>query len=363
MKTRDAMTNPPLRIVIVGCGNIAEPYAKNLVGFPQLELIGYSDLDPARAEALAAKYGGHVYASLEALLADPGIDLVLNLTIHHAHFAVNRQCLEAGKHVVSEKPLALRADEARELVDLAEARGLRLGGTPYTFLGEGQQTALRLLREGRIGKVRLAYAEVNWGRIERWHPAPQPFYDVGPLFDVGVYPLMLLTAAFGPAHSVQAYGRVIMPERVTKAGDPFTVATPDFAVTLIEFGNGVLARLTTNFYVLNAASQRGIEIHGDEGSLKLDSWFDFNTPVRLAAFGQPYAEVAPLREPFPGVQWGRNVAELADAIREGRPHRASGAHAAHVVEILQAAAASMQSHTPVQLDSSFPVPEPMEWAR
>jgi predicted dehydrogenase len=353
----------PLRIAIVGCGNVAEPYATNLLAFPQLKLTGYTDLDPERAGRLAAKYGGRVYPSLDELLADPAVELVLNLTVHHAHYAVNKQILEAGKHAVSEKPLALRADEARALVALAEAKGLRLGGTPYTFLGEGQQTALRLLNEGRIGRVRLAYAEVNWGRIERWHPAPQPFYEVGPLFDVGVYPLMLLTAAFGPARSVQAFGRVIMPERVTKSGTPFRVGTPDFVVTMIEFSDGVLARLTTNFYVLDMASQRGMEFHGDDGSLRLDTWFEFNTPVRLAAFGKPYEEVAPVREPFPGVQWGRNIAELADAIREQRPHRACGAHAAHVVEILHAANASLQTHQPVQLDSSFPIPEPMEWAR
>lgn len=357
------MATQPLRIAIVGCGNIAEPYARNLVTFPQLELVGYSDLDLARAEALAAKYGGRVYPSLAAMLADPGVELVVNLTIHHAHYAVNRQILEAGKHVVSEKPLALRAAEARELVELAAARGLRLGGTPYTFLGEAQQTALKLLRDGRIGTVRLAYAEVNWGRIETWHPAPQPFYDVGPLFDVGVYPLMLLTAAFGPARSVQSYGRVIFPERVTKGGAPFTVTTPDFAVTMVEFASGALARLTTNFYVLDAASQRGVEFHGDGGSLKLDSWFGYNSAVRVAAFGQAYEEVAPLRPPFEGVQWGRNVAELADALRAGRPHRADGAHAAHVVEILAAAATSMGSHTPVAIESDFPIPEPMEWAQ
>lgn len=356
------MTDSRLRIAIVGCGNIAEPYARNLVTFPQLELVGYTDLDSARPEALAAKYGGQVYPSLEAMLADPGVDLVLNLTIHHAHYAVNRQILEAGKHVVSEKPLALRTNEASALVALAEARGLRLGGTPFTFLGEAQQTALKLLRDGRIGTVRLAYAEVNWGRIESWHPAPAPFYAVGPLFDVGVYPLMLLTAAFGPARSVQSYGRVIFPERVTKTGEPFTVSTPDFAVSMIEFEH-TLARLTTNFYVPNAASQRGIEFHGDLGSVQLGAWDAHHASVRMAELGKPYEDVPPLQPPFEGIQWGRNVAEIADALREGRPHRASGAHAAHVVEILNAAVESMRSYAPVLLTSSFPAPEPMEWAR
>jgi predicted dehydrogenase len=356
------MDSGRLRIAIVGCGNIAEPYARNLVTFPQLELLGYADLEPARAEALAARYGGRVYPSLDAILADPAVDLVVNLTIHHAHYAVSKAILEAGKHLMSEKPLALTYAEAAELVRLAEARGLRIGGTPFTFLGEGQQTAMKLVREGRIGKVRVAYAEVNWGRIETWHPNPAPFYDVGPLFDVGVYPLMLLTALFGPARQVQAYGRVIHPDRVTKGGEPFTIATPDFGVTMVEFGDGAVARLTTNFYVLNKASQQGVELHGDLGSLRLSTWFESNATVSVADFGSPYDEVPPLREPFAGLRWGMNVAEIADALREGRPHRATGEHAAHVVEILGAAAASMASHRPVALESTFAIPEPMEWA-
>jgi predicted dehydrogenase len=356
------MDSGKLRVAVVGCGNIAEPYTRNLVTFPQVEVLGYTDLDLTRAEALAAKYGGRVYPALDAVLADPAVDLVVNLTIHHAHYPVSKAVLEAGKHLMSEKPLALTYAEAAELVRLAEARGLRLGGTPFTFLGEGPQTAMKLVREGRLGTVRVAYAEVNWGRIETWHPNPAPFYDVGPLYDVGVYPLMLLSAIFGPARQVQSYGRVIYPDRVTKRGEPFTVATPDFAVTMVEFGGGALARLTTNFYVLNKASQQGIELHGDLGSLQLTNWQEPNGVVRLAPFGEPYAEVPLLREAPKGTVWGLNVAEIADAIREGRPHRATGEHAAHVVEILGAAAESMASHRPVALESSFTVPEPMEWA-
>jgi predicted dehydrogenase len=357
------MNSDRLRIAIVGCGNIAEPYARNLVTFPQLELLGMTDLDLSRAEALATKYEVQVYPSLEALLADPAVDLVVNLTIHHAHYTVNKQCLEAGKHVVSEKPLALTYAEARELVQLAERKRLRLGGTPFTFLGEAQQTAMKLVREGRLGQVRLAYAEVNWGRIETWHLAPQPFYDVGPLFDVGVYPLMLLTALFGPARQVQSYGRVIYPNRMTKRGEPFEVSAPDFAVTMIEFAGGPLARLTTNFYVLDDASQQGIEFHGDRGSLQLAAWNMFNSAVCFAEFGKPYQDVPLLKEPFDGLRWGLNVAEIADAIREERPHRATGEHAAHVVEILTAATESMRTHRPVTLESTFTAPEPMEYAR
>jgi predicted dehydrogenase len=355
-------TNERLRIAIVGCGNIAGPYARNLVSYPHIELAGMTDLDASRAAALAEKYGGKVYPSLDTLLADPSIDLVVNLTIHHAHYAVTKQILEAGKHVVSEKPLALTYPEARELVDLAERRGLRFGGTPFTFMGEGEQTAWKLIREGRLGTVRVAYAEVNWGRIESWHPAPAPFYDVGPLFDVGVYPLMLMTAIFGPVRQVSSFGRVVYPDRVTKHGQPFHITTPDFAVTMLEFDGGLVARMTTNFYVHNQNSQRGIEFHGDLGSLTLSSWQDFNGEVRFAEFGKPLVDVPLLREAPTSVPWGMNVAELADALREGRPHRATGEHAAHVVEILGAAAKSMRSHGPVALTSSFAPPAPMDWA-
>jgi predicted dehydrogenase len=355
-------TNERLRIAIVGCGNIAGPYARTLVTYPHIELVGMTDLDLSRAAALAEKVGGAVYPSLDALLADPSIDLIVNLTIHHAHYAVTKQALEAGKHVVSEKPLALSYAEARELVELAERRGLRFGGTPFTFMGEGEQTAWKLIREGRLGTVRVAYAEVNWGRIESWHPAPAPFYDVGPLFDVGVYPLMLMTAIFGPVRQVSSFGRVVYPDRVTKHGQPFHISTPDFAVTMLDFAGGLVARLTSNFYVHNQNSQRGSEFHGDLGSLTLSSWQDFNGEVRFAEFGKPLTEVPLVREAPAGVPWGINVAELADALREGRPHRATGEHAAHVVEILGAAAESMRSHGPVQLTSSFTPPAPMEWA-
>lgn len=355
-------TTERLRIAIIGCGNIAEPYARNLVTFPQLELVGMTDLDLARAETLAGKFGGTVYPSVAALLADPSVDLAVNLTIHHAHYEVTKQCLEAGKHVVSEKPLALTYTQARELVDLAERQGVRLGGTPFTFMGEAQQTAWKLIRQGTLGRVRVVYAEVNWGRLETWHPAPAAFYDVGPLFDVGVYPLMLLTTIFGPARQVWSYGRVVHPDRVTKYGQPFHVDTADFAVAMVEFDNGVIARLTTNFYVHNQNSQRGAEFHGDLGSLVLESWFEPDSALRFAEFGKSFADVPLVREPSRGVRWGINVAELADAMREGRLHRPTGEHSAHVVEVLCAAAESMRSHRPVPVTSSFAPPAPMDWA-
>ncbi len=360
------MTTDKLGIAILGCGNIAGGYAETLVTYPEIELVGAADIDPARAKVLAKKYGCRAYPSMEALLADERVNLVVNLTIHHAHYETTRRCLEAGKHVHSEKPLALTYAEAGALVELAGQKGLRLGCSPFTYMGEAQQTAWKIIREGKLGQIRVVYAEVNWGRIEAWHPAPGPFYEVGALYDVAVYPLTILTAIFGPARKAWAYGTVLHPDRVTKEGVPFHIDTPDFAVAVIELEHGPLIRLTSDFYVSRRSSkQDGLEFHGDVGSLYLQSWHDFNVPVEYAEFGQPFQPVALVRPGYKGprsVEWGRAVRDMAEAIRRGRPHRATGAQAAHVVEILEAITTSMRTGQPVALHSSFTPPAPMEWA-
>ena len=353
------MTTERMRVAIIGCGNIAGPYARSLITFPHLELVGTADIEPARAEKLAAEHGVRAYPTVEAALADPALDVAINLTIHHAHYDVTRQALEAGKHVFSEKPLALTFAEAQELAALARAKGLRLGAAPFTFLGEAQQTALRMIREGRLGRVRVAYAEVNWGRIETWHPNPAPFYAVGPLFDVGVYPLTLLTTAFGPARRVQSFGRVLYPDRRTLNDATFRPEAPDFAVTMLEWDDGAVARLTTNFYVSQGGKQGGLEFHGDGGSLFMASWQSFDSALQVSDFGQPYEDVSLPVTPYPGTEWGRGVAEMVEAIREGRPHRATGEQAAHVVEILTGAQTSMQTGGPVELTSAFVPPAPL----
>ncbi len=356
------MADTKLRVAVVGCGNIAGPYAKTMQPFEQIELVGATDVDPKRAQDFVAAHGGTAYASLEELLADDAVDAVVNLTIHHAHPAVITQCLNAGKHVHTEKPLAMTHAEAQALVELAERKGLRLSSSPITFMGEAQQTAWKAIRDGMCGTVRVAYAEVNWGRIESWHPAPGPFYEVGALWDVGVYPLTVLTTIFGPARRATAYGIVLHPDRVTKEGVAFHIDTPDFVVAAIELANGTVVRLTTNFYVGQHSKQKGIEFHGDLGSLYLDSWQNFNAAVEFAEYRQEWQPVPYVKEPYPGTEWGRSVAELADAIAENRPQRATGAQAAHVVEILAAISASLQGGGPVEIRSDFTPPAPMEWA-
>src|SRR3954451_24427729 len=171
-------TATPLGLGIVGTGNIAGGYARDAVTHPEIRLVSVTDIDIDRATAFAAEHGTRIDPSLDDLLANPEVDIVVNLTVHQAHFDVTRRALEAGRHVYSEKPLALSGADAHALADVAVERGVRLGCSPSTFLGEAQQTAAAWVRSGRLGTVRAVYCEVPWGRIRAWHPGPGPFFRV-----------------------------------------------------------------------------------------------------------------------------------------------------------------------------------------
>jgi predicted dehydrogenase len=354
----------PLGLGIVGTGNIAGGYARDALTHPEIRLVAATDLQADRATDFAAAHGCRAHESLEALLADPEVDIVVNLTVHHAHYEVTKRALEAGKHVYSEKPMALTPDEARELVDLATSRGLRLGCSPSTFLGEAQQTAAATIHRGELGTVRVIYAEVNWGRIETWHPAPAPFFDVGVLVDVGVYPLTLVTSMFGPARSVRAWGWELLAERSALDGSTFRIGSPDLIVAAVELEAGPVVRVTASFYVGRPTRQTGtLEFHGDDASLLLGNFQEFDASVELAPYGGAYEAVPLVRPGYRGTAWARGVADMATAILTGRPHRASAEQAAHVVDILAACATSMtEDGSAVPISSTFTRPGLLPWA-
>ncbi|MFQ3577699.1 MAG: Gfo/Idh/MocA family oxidoreductase, partial [Verrucomicrobiia bacterium] len=348
--------HPPVRVALLGCGNIATTYLDQIRAYPEVKLLGVTDIDLARAKALAEKHDVKVYPDYNALLADPEVEVVLNLSIHHAHHETTARALRAGKHVHVEKPIALTSSEAKDLVTLAAEKRLRLGSAPTTWLGEAQRAAWRLVAEGAIGTPRVAYAEVNWGRIESWHPNPAPFYAVGPVFDVGVYPITLLTAWFGPVQTVVAGGGILYKHRMTNTDLPFEVASPDWTAAVLDFASGFKARITCSFYVENQHSQSGLEVHGDKGALKLDRWDVFDTPLKYTNFDHPLRRV-PLQEPgFPGIEFARGVQDVARAIREERPHLCTGEQAAHVVEVCEAILEACNQGSAVRVHSSFTPP-------
>jgi predicted dehydrogenase len=362
------MSYEPLRVAIVGCGNISGGYARSLATQPEkIRLLGAYDVDQARAQAFIDSHGGRVYAELDTLLGDDEVELVVNLTSHTAHTAVSLAALAAGKHLHSEKPLAATLEDGRKIVALAQERGLRLSCSPFTFLGEGQQALLHALRAGRIGRVLAAFAEMNWGTIERWHPNPAGFYDVGagPLLDVGVYALTLLTALLGPVERVTGFGSILYPNRTIAsgplAGQTFTVRTPDLVVGGLEFASGALGRVTASFLPGASRQVPGAELHGELGTLRIDHNHNFDGNVEI--FEQQTREwtpIPPASTPYKGVEWGRGLFDLAGSIRLGTPQRVTGTQALHVLEICLGILRSAAEGHPVAIESTFEPPPPLE---
>lgn len=348
---------------IVGCGNIAGAYATEIQAAEELRLVGVFDLSPDARAGFADRYGVPAYSSLEEALGDPAVEIVVNLTIHTAHFAVTNAALAAGKHVYSEKPLTLDPAQAQELVALAREHGVRLAGSPSVWLGPAAQTAWREIDRGAIGRVRAVYANADHGRIERWHPNPAGFYEVGPVFDVGVYPIALLSVIHGPVRSVRAVGTVLLADRRTKTGVPFRPVADDFVVAMLTMADGAVVRLTCSFYVDGSRTVgEGVEFHGDDGSLVLSSWTAPRASVRTTPFGGSWSDVALCPgEGGDDVAWSRGLKDLARAIDEGRPHRATGEHAAHVVEVVNAIAEAAAAGGVINVTSTFPRPEPIGW--
>jgi predicted dehydrogenase len=336
-----------IRAVIVGCGNIATKYATDLRTGEVVDLVGFYDVSPERSSAFAHEHGGEAFATLDEAL--DAAELVINLTIFEAHYPVTKAALSRSRHVYSEKPLALRFDEATELSDLAAERGVRLGAAPFTFLGEAQTTAIEWVRSGTLGAVRDAYAEVNHGRIETWHPNPAPFYAAGPILDVGVYPLALLMAALGPVSSVRAMSSTVLNERIDLSGNPFSPGSPDYWLVELRHASGTQVRLTVNFYVLG---DEGIEFHGDDGSVRLGSWFDPGCQLTYRPYGRETEDVTSGTGPET-VDWSTGVSEMVEAIASGRKSPLDRERAVHLVDMLESITASATSGHTVSLRTTF----------
>ena len=249
-----------MRIAFVGCGYVADFYMNTLTNHRNLQLAGVMDRDADRASRFGARYSVGVYRTFEDLLEDPSIDIVVNLTNPRSHYSISKASLEAGKHVYSEKPLSVVFSEAQELVELAERKGLYLAGAPCSVLGECAQTIWKALREDKIGRVRLVYAELDDGLIHRmpyqdWlseSGSPWPYkdeFEVGCTLEHAGYYVTWLTAFFGPAMTVTTASSCLIPDKQTDV--PLEVSAPDFSVATIQFDSGIVARLTCSIIAPN----------------------------------------------------------------------------------------------------------------
>lgn len=351
------------RVGIIGCGNISRAYATKLRALPDLELVACADLDPDRARALAQEAGVPLVLAPEELIAHPDVDVVLNLTVPLAHTGITRAALEAGRHVYSEKPLALDRAEGEGLVTLARTAGLRLGCAPDTFLGAGLQTCRGLLDSGAIGVPLAANAFFHGSGPESWHPDPRSFYrrGAGPLFDVGVYYVTALVALLGPIDRVTGAARVSRARRLITSqplhGTWMDVEVPTHVAGVLEHEAGPIATLVASFDV-PATRYRWIEVYGTEGTLSVPDPNTFGGPVQIRRAGDADWTDVPLTHANAQQSRGLGLADLVRAQRAGRPHRASGELALHVLEVMEGllAAAGTGRHQPIASRVERPAP-------
>ncbi|HEY9075853.1 MAG TPA: Gfo/Idh/MocA family oxidoreductase [Anaerolineaceae bacterium] len=355
-----------VKIGIVGCGNISGIYLKMSKTFPILDVAAVADKIPERAQAKAAEYGIARACTTAELLADPEIEIVVNLTTPDAHAEVALAALQAGKSVYNEKPLAIRREDAQQMLALAKAKGLRVGGAPDTFLGAGIQTCRKLIDEGAIGFPVAATAYMLCHGHESWHPDPEFYYQVGggPMFDMGPYYLTALVNLLGGVQRVTGSARISFPTRTItsqpKNGKVIQVETPTHITGVLDFVNGAMGSIITSFDVWKA-SMPWIEIYGSEGTLAVPDPNTFGGVVKVWKPGAQEWKEIPLVPNYAQNTRSLGVADMAHAIRSGRPHRASGELTYHVLDIMHAIHDASREGRHILLQSACERPAPMPY--
>lgn len=364
-----------LKLGLIGAGNISASYLGRAPHFAGIRFVAVADMNHAAAEARAAEYRIEA-RSVEALLASPDIDLIVNLTIPAAHFDISKRALEGGKHVYSEKPYVLTLEEGRELARIAAERGLRVGSAPDTFLGTSHQLARHIVDSGAIGRVTSGTCAVMSSGMESWHPNPDFFFlkGGGPVLDLGPYYISNLVQLLGPVARVAALASTPGLTRTigsgARKGEQVPVETPTTIHALLEFQNGAVISFQSSWDV-HQHDLQPMALYGTEGTLHIPDPNFFDGEVRMTKRAEPAALPDwdhPLGPPNRELNNGKSVADyrasgLADmalAIAEGRPHRCNDELALHVVEVMTAILQSGEEGRFVPMTTTCARPEALD---
>jgi predicted dehydrogenase len=345
------------RIGVIGCGNISSAYLRACKMFDFIEVAACADLDLTRAKDKAKEHGIARACSTQELLADPSIDIVINLTIPRAHAEIAIAALESGKSVHGEKPFAITREEGKRILALAKQKNLRVGSAPDTFLGAGIQTCRKLIDDGAIGAPVAATAFMLCHGHESWHPSPEFYYQVGggPMFDMGPYYLTALVALLGPVRRASGATRITFPERTItsqpKSGTKVKVEVPTHVAGVLEFGSGAIGTIVTSFDVWSHNAPT-IEIYGTEGTLSVPDPNGFGGPVRLRRAQDKEAREVALTHGYADNSRGIGAADMAHAIAQKRPHRCSGELAYHVLDCMHAIHDAARTGRYIELEST-----------
>lgn len=353
-----------MNIGIIGCGVISDIYLKNLTTvFRNVSVLACADLVIEKAQQAADKYQIPQACTVDELLDNKEVDIVINLTIPQAHAEVTTKALLKGKHVFEEKPLAVTVEEGKELIALAKKRQLHLCCAPDTFLGAGFQTARKIIDDGWIGEVVGVSAFMGYGGPESWHPNPAFLYKkgAGPLLDIGPYYLTALVSLFGPIKSTAGLAMMTFAKRTITSqpfyGEEITVEEPTHVNALLQFHSGVQAQLTTSFDVAGTTLPN-IEVYGTQGSLILPDPNTYGGPVKIFHKKQKAWCELPLLYGYQTNSRGLAVSDLVAAISEQRKPRTDASLSLHVLETMHGIKIASDKNTIYTVESSCERPQP-----
>ena len=353
----------PVGVGIIGCGVISGAYLKAAKDFPILDVRALADVLPQAAEARAREFGLKA-VNVETLLADPKIEIVVNLTVPKAHVEVGLQALHAGKHVYSEKPLGVRFRDGRRLVEQARKKGLRVGSAPDTFLGGSHQTCRKLIDAGKIGDPVGGTAYFMCPGHEHWHPAPAFYYEAGggPMLDMGPYYITNLVNLLGPIARVSGMTSMRSKTRTItsrpRRGEVIPVEVPTHVVGALEFVCGAIVQVGMSFDV-PAHRHLPLEIYGSKGTLIVPDPNWFGGQIEWAAEKDRWRKVKTEMPYANGNYRSIGIADMAHAIRSNRPHRASGDLALHVLEVMEAFGRSSERGRAIAISTRPERPAPL----
>ncbi|WP_078379047.1 Gfo/Idh/MocA family protein [Sutcliffiella halmapala] len=352
-----------VKVGIIGTGTISGIYLEAPEKFSILDIVAVADIDKEKAHEKAVQYKIDKVYTVEEMLQDPEIEIVINLTIPKAHAEVTLAALEAGKHVFVEKPLTIEVEEGKRILEKAREKGLRVGCAPDTFLGGALQTCRKLIDDGWIGQPIAATGFMLGAGPEAWHPNPDFYYQKGggPMFDMGPYYLTAFIHLMGPIKKVSGSAIIPSPERMVTRAEDFgrmiSVETPTHVTGILDFENGAVATLITSFDVMGGTQLPSMEIYGTLGTLSVPDPNYFGGTISIRRAGDAEFTTVPLAYGYSENSRGIGVADMAYAIRNNRPHRASGELALQVLETMHAIHRSSIEGKHISIENACTRPE------
>lgn len=374
------------KIGILGCGVISRTYIADIKAFyKDLEIIACADVDAELSQKLASEFGIKKAYTTKELLSDDEVEIVINLTPPQFHVELSKQIITAGKHLFSEKPFAFNLKDAKEVLDLADKNGVKVGCAPDTFLASGLQSLRYYLDADLIGKPFFVTANMTTFGVETWHPNPAPFYRMegGPLFDMGPYYLSAIVSLLGPIESIAAFDAKGSNTRHVyvgrDAGNDIEVEFPTHYSSILKLKNGVVVNLNVSFDIYKSNLPM-FEIYGESGTLTYpDPNFGGGTPSVYRK--EQYTDIVyqktdaamarkdrfyELPELYPRVKdysRGLGVLDLAKAIEENSINRAGGRLIMHITEAIEGMLISSKNDMFYKMKTTCERPEPLEPGR